>query len=243
MATIDLSQLMNSGYLSFLVIAFGAALLYFGKIIQDLQVESSGTQGYYETGILYVIISILIPLPIAYMLYKFEQFYFDYNLWMFVQIALTFYLIIDVSYSRKLRNENKVRHETENSRLFSIFVILIASFFSFYSNLYLYHFLNGVNQIFINFILSILFTFMALTIAAQKFSYQSIRYYPEVKIYFENNQVPLQGTMKRYDDTIKLLVNDKFIRINKDKIVYIEEPKQRIKSSKLMDWLYKIVIK
>jgi hypothetical protein len=243
MVTIDLSQLINSGYLSFLVIAFGAALLYFGKIIQDLQVESGGTLGYYEKGILYVIISIFIPFPIAYMLYKFELFYFDYNIWMFVQMALTIYLIIDICYSRKLKNENKVRHETEISRLFSIVVILTTSFFSFYSNLYLYHFLNGINQIFINFILSVLFTFMALTIAAQKFSYQSIRYYPEVKIYLENNPVPLQGIMKRYDDTIKLLTNEKFIRINKDKVVYIEEPKEKISSSKLMDWLYKIVVK
>jgi len=221
--TVSIDQILEQNILSFSVVAFGAILLYFGKLIQDIQVESSSTLGYYQKGIMFSITGVFTPLAIVYPIYKTNDFPIDFNILIIIQIIIPLVLLYFFKKYYNLAKEGKSKqYGNLGIELFSI-VILGVSFFNFYSvSEFVYLLRNNNPGVIALVILSLLLTFISITVLAILYSYHTVSY-PSVKIYIENNPVPIEGSLIKFDETIILVKNKKPIRINKDKVLYIEE--------------------
>ncbi len=216
---VDISSQLAIVDISALIIVVGTLILYFGKVIGDLQEEKYGKLDYYETGFRFIYLFVLFPSLLAYILvtlYKPDKLVFG-----ILSIIIILFLIF---YHRNLNEKMKIirnlkqLQQYRKSILDNDWILLIFAFITIYDIFISVEFLNL--NIF-SIIMIILFSIGVFTYIAINYGL-SMRRFPEVTVYTENDKI-ITGVLLSRGDFIELLEKDKITRVNADKVIYIEE--------------------
>jgi hypothetical protein len=212
---------------SVIIAVFGAMILYFGKLMSDIDVESHDRLDYSVIGGIFSSVWIIIPVAAAYAIYKsnftsLTQSIFLDSIFYLLPLLFAVVLMINIVENNKLKKSGQ---SSKTSKKFFIkymgnaFVLWGFSFFSIVSTFYWYSFITTE---LIYFTISSVTTFFVLSMTAMSYAFKKNEY-PNVKIYLQNNPMPIEGIVLRYADFIYILENRKEVRINKDAIVKIEK--------------------
>ena len=102
----DISSLFNA---SVIVAVFGAIILYFGKIMSDIDVEFHDKLDFYVVGAMFTSVWVIVPLfAIAYPLFTSSQS-FVLSIWdsivYFIPLVIAILLILNIKENVKLRKQ------------------------------------------------------------------------------------------------------------------------------------------
>ncbi len=228
---IDLSKYVNLEFLSLAVLIFGAMLLYFGKIIQDIQVDSADKYQYYFKGLLFSSVHVIIPLTISFGAYyelskritisTSEAFVSYVVIIPIIFLLITLYQVYRLDQMRK-RGES-INSTPDEHHYMIIPWLLFASCINSFVTIYCYFsFIESESTLAFEYlILTIIALIFLLTLLAMIFSFYNV-YYPLVRIHLDNFSI-IECRMIRYDDTIQIVINNRLSRINREKVQFIEE--------------------
>lgn len=222
---IDIYQIISENLFSIIILIFGAMFLYFGKIIQDIQVEEGDKIQIYLNGLIFSSVHVLLPLAIAFMitfsLKPYNESLITYLVYIQIGILLGTLFFSKRYYDMRHRGESIKRTRNEVKILYAI-PMLIVSFTNWMLTLYCYQIFqqNQIGLNFLNFLLSMITITFTFTLLAGIFSYHTV-YYPTVTIHagrtpFSNVKLIKSGK------TVQISRGGQTILINKDKINYIE---------------------
>jgi hypothetical protein len=242
------------------IILFGALILYFGKVIGDVKVESYGRLGYSIEGVFFFFMYNFLPFIFAY--YVKEMFNLPFWILLSIQIFIIFALFLNFMANEfrrhgllenfKSRVEDKVNKTKKRESFLGCLIkskeslvktqfglsytelgilayytipikifgnkmtLFMFSFLAILPNFYWFK-----SEVSLPFGISIVFTFIILTMIASAYGFGNA-YYPPAKIYMDNGEI-IEGKILKFGDFIYLLKRDKKIFINKDKINHVEE--------------------
>ncbi len=222
---IEINSLFN---ISVIVAVFGAMILYFGKIMSDINVEFHEKLDYYIVGAIYTSVWIIIPLfAIAYPLYKIyfssiqSSDFFDF-IFYYLPLFIALLLLFNIRENRKLKSKGKTSKTSTNCYIKYLGNSISLWFFSFFVIISAFYWYTFIEIKFQNFVIISVITFFVLTMIAMSIAYKN-NTYPNVRIYFKDNSLPVEGTVLKYSDFVLILENGKELRINKDAILKIEK--------------------
>jgi hypothetical protein len=212
--------------ISIIIAIFAASMLYFGKLICDIDVEFHEKLDYSMHGLIFILVWVVLPFSAAYVIYNNSSSTLKtLNVGNLINFVLLVILLLLVICGKKHSDLSKKAISPKGSKDIFIkyigneYCLMFYSFIAFLIILYNYLF---IETDLLNFVYSILTTFLLLTVCAIITAYNRIKEYPKVRIYFQNGTI-VDGTILKYEDFIRILVNGNKVRINKDAIIRIEE--------------------
>jgi hypothetical protein len=218
----DLSSLFNA---SVIVAVFGAFILYFGKIMSDIDVEFHDKLDFYIIGAIFTSVWVIVPLfAIAYPLFTSTQS-FTLSIWdsivYFIPLLIAILLGVNIKENINLRKQG-ISPQTSNKLVIKLGNKFVLLFFSILAIVSAYYWYLSIETKFVLFVVFSIYTFFILTLIAMSYAYQKNEY-PHVFIYLQNNPIPIKGIVLKYADFVYILENGKEVRINTDAIVKIEK--------------------
>jgi hypothetical protein len=225
---IDIVKIITDNLFSIIIVVFGAMFLYFGKIIQDIQVNEGDKFDIYYNGLMFSSVYVIIPLALAfYIVFTYITTYDEVwaDILVFVQIAIllpTLYYIVEYTKKRdKGVSVKKSRYEMKQKYAFPT---LLISFFSWLFTLYCYGSFRQTQTSlnFVYFLLSLVLLIFTLSVLAGIFSYNTV-YYPKVIIHMASTTAPFtEVRLVKFAKTVRISKAEKPILINKENIDHIE---------------------
>ena len=212
---------------SALIAIVGAAILYFGKIIGDLQEERYTKLDYYKSGFEFILFFVLIPSIFIYSLILLFVEKLNKSM-QIISFVIVFFIVIAFLYVYLQHTERKIKiienpttlyqYQNNSHILDKGWMLWIFDIASIYLVLMTFELLR--DDIFYIIIVVTLY-FLILTYIAINYGL-SMRRFPEVTVYTENDKI-ITGVLLSRGDFIELLEKDKITRVNADKVIYIEE--------------------
>lgn len=221
---IDLNSLFD---ISVIVAVFGAMILYFGKIMCDIDVGFHDKLDYSITGLIFVLVLVILPFVGAYAIYTNTKSVLESsNIVSLINLIVLIIMILLLICSKKHIDLNKKGKTSKDSKNFFIKYVGndIALFFyagiAFLVTFYNYSF---VDTDLMNFVYSIISTIFILTLSAIISAYHKIKEYPNVRFLLQDGS-SVDGIVIKYADFIKVIChNKKEVKINKDAILKIDK--------------------
>jgi len=242
MEIFEVTQLSNVD-VSIILILSGALMLYFGKIIKDFQGEVGDRLEYYKQGAVFIIFIIVIPGIVGFFASEYIEnkiniinkeiflplFIIILLLFIFLLIMLNFKTKYNINYYFYIIDNKFSKMKSFKDKIYKSIIIIsenqitlsIMSFLTVFSEItFIKISIKFLNTI-ILFLFIVFTNFIVYTAFAIIYGF-SIAYYPEVIVFAEENK-KFTGKLLRSSDYIELIDNNKIIRINSDKVLYIEE--------------------
>jgi len=211
---------------SVIVAVFGAMILYFGKLMSDIDVESHDRLDYSVMGGIFTSVWIIIPGAIAYASYisnfnpLIRSTLWD-SIFYFVPLLFAVLLLQNIKENAKLKKEGKPSRTSKKFFIKYIGNILVLWGFSCFSIISTFYLFSFITVDIIKFVISSITTFFVLSLAAMSYAY-SKNTFPVVRIYLKNDSPFIEGKVLKYANFILILENGKEVRINKDAILRID---------------------
>jgi hypothetical protein len=210
---------------SILIALFGAMFLYFGKIIQDIQVDEGDKFQIYYNGFIFSLVHVLLPFGIAYFVI-FSQTTFNEGVGSFllyIPMLIVIVLIIYVRrYHRMRRQGLSIMRNRDDVKMVYGLPVLGISFLNWLITFYYYGIYqqNQTGLNFVNMFMSVIITIFTLSVLAGIFGYHSV-WYPTVTI---NTDTEIFSDVKliKSGKTVQISRAGRLVIINKDKIKNIE---------------------
>ena len=185
---------------SVIIAVFGAMILYFGKLMSDIDVESHDKLDYSVMGAIFTFVWIIIPVVLVYGFYiniftSIQSSFFWDSIFYLLPLLFMIIILAIIRESIKLRKCGK---NIKNSDKFFIkimrnsYILWLFSFFSIISTFYWYSFIGTELM---NFTILIVDTFFILSMVAMIEAFKKNEY-PIVRFFLQNNPTPVQGTSR-----------------------------------------------
>ena len=223
---IDVVQIVNDNLYSIIILIFSSLFLYFGKIIQDIQVNEGDKFDLFINGFMFIIMLFVLPLLSALLLIinniqTYDQTIVD--ILIFIQIATILPPVFYVKEYSKKRDEGKsIKKERYKVNFKYILPCFIISIINCSITLYSYGNFKQALDIFslTYLLLSLIILIFTFTALAGVFGYNHT-YYPTVTVHM--NSAPYSNVkLIKYGKTVRISHAGKPILINKENIDYIE---------------------
>jgi hypothetical protein len=213
--------------ISVIVAVFGAMILYFGKIMCDINVGFHEKLDYSIPGLIFVLVWVILPSVAAYTIYmQTISTLKTLNIMSLINPIVLIIAVLLLICGKKHIDLNKKGKISKDSKDFFIkyvgndIVLFLYACIAFLITFYDYSF---IEIDLMNFVFSIIGTIFILTLSAMISAYNKIKEYPNVRFFLQDGS-SVDGIVIKYADFIKVLENrKKEVKINKNVILKIEK--------------------